>query len=358
MSTVTKFFITTILTISVIFGDTHNEINFGIIIDHNVNVRHAPSLSSEITSKLTKYNLVNVISNEDEWILIEYCATQYEPDNVTTGYVHRDLLHVFNSPEDIVPFFAMRWRETHYDMFPLFFVYAPKMIPINLTRYPYRTMEHGTTIDTLELMYGNKIIGDFPVDIHVDKIGYNYSCSWRVDLDNLNLYAPTDTLPNIFCCPKGRSRLPRNTECIVINLHKLKERLISEATAIFRKKNVEDSLLQEIKLLNYSLGVYNSDTVVDIMGSAFISKDFDHMYYLNLLLISDNGVYNTSYHSYLATTSYLSSWHLEFHGVYDFFEDEVPELIAFWFGCDAFGYVVLELYHGEWKMVFIKYEIV
>jgi hypothetical protein len=338
-------------------GKDENKDDFGIILGYNVNVRYGPSLSSGIKSQLTKYNLVKVISVDDEWTLIEYCATTYEPKNITTGYVHKDLIHAFGSPKDIIPFFDMRWRETHYDIFPLFFVYAPRMIPINLTRYPYRTVEHGMPIDTLELLYGNRIIGEFPVDIQVDRIDYNYRYHGRANYDDLNFYAVTDTLPSIICCTKDGSKLLRNTERISINHEKLKEILIAKANAIFREKDVADTLLQKTQLLNYLPAYYNNDTIVDVMGSAYISKDFDHKYYVNLMLISDNDDYATRYHSYLATTDYRYSWHLEFLGVFDFFKDETSELIAFWYGCDAFGYVVLEFYDGKWEMVFVKYDI-
>lgn len=354
---ITKFILAVTLVFSVVLGETNNRANFGIIIGYSVNVRYGPSLSSGIKSQLTKYNLVKVISVDEEWALIEFCATTYEPNNIATGYVYRNLLAVFDSPKDIIPFFDMRWRETHYDIFPLFFVYAPRMIPINLKRYPYRTVEHGMTIDTLELLYGNRIIGEFPVDIHVGRIDYNYRYHGRADYDDLKFYAPTDTLPSIVCCPKGRSKRTRNKERIIINHEKLKEILISQANAIFRENNVADTLLQKTRLLNYLPTDYNNDTVVDIMGSAFTDQDFDHKYILNLMLVSDNDTYTIPYHSYLATTDYRYSWHLEFLGVFDFFEDETPELIAFWYGCDAFGYVVLEFCDGKWEMVFVKYDI-
>jgi hypothetical protein len=266
-------------------------------------------------------------------------------------------MHVFDSPEDIIPFFNMHWAEDHYDIVALFFVYAPMMMPLNLSRYPYRSLEYGMTIDTLELFYGDRIIGRLPVDINVNRIDYHYGYRGAAFYDDIHFYGEVDTLPSIICSPMGRSKLYRNTERISINHGKLKEILISKANAIFREKNVADTLLQKTQLLNYLPVYYNNDTIADILGSAYISEDFDHKYHVNLMLVSNNDDYAARYHSYLATTDYRASWYLEFLGVYDFYGDKIPELIAFWYGCDGFGYVVLEFHEGKWEMVFIYSEI-
>ncbi len=332
----------------------HADDSYGVVIGSNVHVRTAPTVSSGIQSKLNRFDLVRVVSQDREWVRIEYCPTRYWPRDYTTcGYVYKDWLEIFDSPKAVVPLFGMSWDRNHYDVYGLFYIYAPKMIPLSLLRYPQQTIQQKVAFDTLEIVLGRTTIGEFAVPVLLDQMRYVFRQRWGVQYQKISFYADVDTLPYLVCLPKGTSPSERNTLPIRTEAEDLKEELLARAGDLFLAQGVDSQLLPKMSILNFIPTRYNDDSTLDIMGSVCIPIDFDHKHFLNCLLSSGNQDYEVTYHSYLAIGDYRSAWHIVFYGTYDFLWDGHPELIGYWDGCDSWGVVVIGLHDNTWETTFL-----